>query len=359
MKGVLGALAVASAKNLAVRHEPFTALEHINLNMGREWSQKTDDFFFQVLRCTLDPRSEKILNRTNDARRREGQPDMGELRWVNLGLQQFHLPVNDQVGGVPLTQRLRGEIVVVWPASKIAGLRHRLEQWGANVTGEDVLKFVGPFGNRFIVEPSEDEEWFGPASTLNDTRDAPPGGPSEGLGIKAVRFDVPNNGTARKICAFYDSVFSADVQFSDDVCTLLIGFHQSLVFVESPDPLPPDDGLHVALYVNFDPFVAAYFKAKDLVFHNPRSPQFNFDTIDNVLHHDEFQFKDITDLETGDLLYQLEHEIRALSHDGFTLKHRLPGYDDNETTQGCTDVPAAPHETALLFDHPHVSSTPL
>eukprot|EP00634_Sargassococcus_sp_CCMP2135_P007965 CAMPEP_0198656760 /NCGR_PEP_ID=MMETSP1467-20131203/10852_1 /TAXON_ID=1462469 /ORGANISM="unid. sp., Strain CCMP2135" /LENGTH=403 /DNA_ID=CAMNT_0044392833 /DNA_START=53 /DNA_END=1264 /DNA_ORIENTATION=+ len=353
----LGVLARASSDlyTLPVRHEPFAALEHVNLNIGETWTEALDSFFFEVLRCTQDPRSHPVLAKTNEARLESAQDPMGELRWVNVGLQQFHLPANDSVGG-PVTQNLRGDIVLAWPRSAMPGLHQRLERWFSsqrlrrrnddNATavgflGEAAdpgsLRFVGPNGMRFVVEADDEGSWFGPAlSGLgDDRRDAPPGGRSEGLGIRSLRLDVPPS-TARRICRFYEDIFNADTRLLDGRCVLFVGFAQSIEFIEesSSDNLPAYDGPHIALYVaNFDAFVDSYERAKSFVFHNPRSPQFSFSSIERVLFHDEFRFKDITDLDTGELLYELEHEIRALSHDGFTLKHRLPSSDsdDNET----------------------------
>ena len=321
---------------LAVLHEPFAALEHVNLNMGGEWTEDLNVFFLEVMRCTLDPRALGVLSRTNEARLRLSRDArlMGELRWINIGLQQLHLPVNDQVVhgyGGEMTQKLRGEMVLAWPRDALSGLRERLSSFGAPIlaASDSKIQFLGPNGMRFLVETDDDEEsWiFGSTNGFklgDDARDVPMGGPSEGLGIKALRFDVKAN-TAMRICDFYETIFHADVLRQGDFCSVLIGFRQALEFRETNVALPLYDGHHIALYVNYASFVDAYHRAQKLVFHNPRSPQFNFETLEAVLGHDEFRFKDITDLQTGEVLYELEHEIRALSHVGFPLKHRLPG----------------------------------
>ena len=106
----------------------------------------------------------------------------------------------------PPQQRLRGEIVLAWPRSKMKGLYARLAEWGAAFTG--IGTFEGPFGNRFRLVAADEVLAPLPDATADDL---PPGGDSEGLGILSVRFDAPR-GTSGAICEFYSSVFGATAE---------------------------------------------------------------------------------------------------------------------------------------------------
>lgn len=312
--------------SLAVRGFPFGAIEHVNLNMGMQWDERLSAFWFDVLRCSSDSRAQAVLEVTNAGRLARGDPPMGGLTWVNVGLQQFHLPTGDVVGA-PASQTLRGVTVLSWPPKQIPLLRQRLTQAGYNVTSfhSDALGIVGPFNNRFLFEAGSTA--FGPVVDAGeDIRDSLPGGPSEGLGIRALRFDV-GRGTAHHICSFYRTIFHANsTQDDGHMCAIEVGFGQSLEFVESDLPLPAYQGEHVALYIaDGDVFRESYVRACQfkLVFNNQRSPHLVYDTYEDVQKLDEFRFKDIIHPETGQLLYELEHEIRSLNHQGFLLDHRL------------------------------------
>lgn len=318
--------------SLSVEHAPFGALEHVNVNGGRVWDESASTFWFDVLRCTRDERSEAVWNSTNAARDAVGDPPMEGLTWVNVGLQQIHIPTGDQLD-VHQAQRLRGEIALTWPQSKMAGLASRLQDRGYETSWrEDGLAFVGPFGNKFVAEPVE-PAYYGPLQGLgSDSRDMLPGGASEGLGIRAVKFEVPA-ATPPRICRFYEQVFGAtSTRASDTQCEVSIGFEQALVF-EVADEVREYEGEHIALYMaNGTAFRDSYFRAKSsgIVFHNPRSPQLAYHTYDDVMRVDEFRFKNIVDVDTGNLLYELEHEIRSLDHSGFLLKHHLEVGDGDD-----------------------------
>lgn len=312
--------------SLSVPALPFGALEHVNLNAGLSW--RDDAFWFEMLRCSSDPRASSILEATNQGRTEKGDPLMGGLTWVNVGLQQFHLPTGDELE-TTAEQTLRGEIVLSWPADKFEGLQQRLRNNGYYMTDDG--RVVGPSKNRFVFEVGE--KAYGPVEDAGqDVRDMLPGGPSEGLGIRAVRFDVRPH-TAERICTFYETIFAANstaILWRDSVnrtCVVDVGFGQALEFRETTMPLDDYNGEHIALYIaDGDIFKESYFRAKDhdLVFHSRRSPHIVYATYDDVMRVDEFRFKRIIDLRTNETLHELEHEIRSLSHKGFLLDHRLP-----------------------------------
>ena len=107
---------------IPVPSEPFVELEHVNLAI-QAWSPSLEAFFFHALGCADDPRAPAICAATGaDAR--------GGLRWANVGLQQFHLPVGEPGGG---NQRVRGRIALQFPRSALPGLRRRLQSLGLAV----------------------------------------------------------------------------------------------------------------------------------------------------------------------------------------------------------------------------------
>mmetsp|Transcript_6057 Transcript_6057/g.18257 ORF Transcript_6057/g.18257 Transcript_6057/m.18257 type:complete len:362 (+) Transcript_6057:20-1105(+) len=343
--GVLVGAVVARSElpSIPVVHEPFVQLEHVNLNWGGS-IESLEEFWFSVLRFGRDPRAASVLALTNEARGRVGAELLGALTWANIGLQQVHLPSRDglEAGGDGRPwQKVRGELVLTWPAALIEGLRSRLEasQTTQLLDGPE-LRFRGPGGNAFAVESGERR--LGPAADLDDG-DALPGPPSEGTALRAIRFDVPRN-SSRAICDFYRRVFEAAA--ADDAagrCSVPVGFGQSIDFLER-DRVEPYDRHHIALYVNGPAFARAYDRLaeRNLVYFNPRFPQFEYDSWDKVLTFNEFRFKDIQHLDTNEPLYELEHEIRNLRHHGFALKHRLRAArpaDANNRTADPLDCP--------------------
>ena len=324
--------------SMPVPNEPFATLEHVNVNSGARWSPRVDEFYFDVLRCARDSRVGVVLLKTNEARAklRNPMPPIANLSWANVGLQQFHLPFGDgmerELGRQKHSQTVRGEMILAWPRAAMAGLRARLEAWGADV-GDD-FRFAGPHGNRFVVEAVDDAEarkLIGPVDARRGGPDTMFMGTSEGVGIRGVRFDVPE-GSARKICKFYDVVFEARTEvLRMTTCVVKVGVEQVLEFKEQPGDVPPYDGHHVALYVNGDAFVRIYDQlfVRGLTYTNPRFPHLKSDSIVDAVENNEFRIKDIVDLDTFEgyghpAVFELEHEVRSLLHPGFALKGRLP-----------------------------------
>ena len=175
-----------------------------------------------------------------------------------------------------------------------------------------------------------------------------PGGLSIGLGISYVDFNVPGN-TAYSICEFYSHFFGVQTSVeqlicresklcvpvnrssefpdlhhhadADDIrlrCTVLVGISQHLHFTEistSNNQIPSYDGHHIAIYVsNFDMiynrFVIGYNANSSLLWNNPRFMRTATYSLQDAIKHSEFRVKDIVDINTGEVLYELEHEIR-------------------------------------------------
>src|ERR1700738_742729 len=216
--------------------------------------------------------------------------------WVNVGRSQFHLP-----SGAP--QVLRGHTGIV--ISGRAALLDRLASVAKKLDGtafafrehNDYVEAICPWGNRVRChEP--DAARFGSIS----------------LGIPYVEFDVPV-GTARRIADFYPAIMGtpAQVQNGDGTLTRVqMGKNQYMQFRETDRPQPEFDGHHVQMYIaNFSgPYEK--LKARNLI------------SIEDNQY--QYRFQDIVDLDTGKLLFTVEHEVRSATHPMYLrpLVHRNP-----------------------------------
>jgi hypothetical protein len=204
--------------------------------------------------------------------------------WINVGRSQFHLPTGS-------AQVVRGHTGLV--ISGREALLNRLARVKPKLDGtkfsfaehNDYVEATCPWGNRVRVhEP--DAERFGRIA----------------LGIPYVEFDVPV-GTAKRIAAFYPAVFGtpAQVQNGDGtVARTLMGKNQYLQFRETDAPQPDFDGHHVQMYIaNFSgPYER--LKARNLI-----------SVEDNQY---QYRFQDIVDLDSGKVLWSVEHEVRSVTH---------------------------------------------
>ena len=206
--------------------------------------------------------------------------DFGTLNmWVNLGDQQFHLPTSK-------AQVLRGHTGVVVPS--LEGLQKRLKfaarglgdtKFGC-VEGDDHLTLTCPFGNTIkAYEPSA----F----------------PRMDLGMPYVCLSVPP-GTKEGIVRFYEQVLNCPARVEGDSAVICMGHNQELIFTESDAPQAEYDGHHIAIYVADFGGPHAWLNERGLV--SEESDQF------------QYRFVNIVDPDTGDVLFELEHEVRSLSH---------------------------------------------
>lgn len=204
--------------------------------------------------------------------------------WINVGRSQFHLPT-----GSP--QVLRGVTTLVIP-DRLA-LLQRLEQVREPLKGTrfavaahaDHVAVTCPWGNRMrVFEP----------------------GPRFGrmmLGIPEVAFDVPR-GTAGAIARFYREIVGTRAGVRETggraEAYAVAGPDQELVYRECDEVLPPFDGHHVAIYIA--DFSGPYRKLGERGLVSQEDDQH------------QYRFKDIVDLETGRVVFTIEHEVRSLRH---------------------------------------------
>jgi hypothetical protein len=256
---------------------PFVSLEHINLNIGADWvlSRK---FYLDGLGFALDPRAASVFARTTAA----GGRGLG-LQWVNIGLQQLHLPEDFPC------QTIDGTIGLTFPSLSVVDERLTTAGIPFEMCKEGELSYIVtrcPSGNRFEIRSPIVRSYLGPSEFITprslktgketssepgdklcakDQRDADvylPGEISLGLGIQFVNFEVPLC-SAFSIAQFYEHFFRAIVlvaqKCSDDqlagstqantevsfhptsftdtresvtACRIVIGYHQYIQFTE-------------------------------------------------------------------------------------------------------------------------------
>jgi len=204
--------------------------------------------------------------------------------WVNVGRSQFHLPAGP-------AQVLRGHTALVIPGRK--ALLDRLATVAKKLEGtafsfrehNDYVEATCPWGNRVrVYEPDADR--FGRIA----------------LGIPYVEFDVPV-GTAKAIAAFYPEIMDIPAELKNgdsNVARVKVGKDQYMQFRETDAPQPEFDGHHVQIYITN--------------FSGPYRRLLKRDLVSQEDNQYQYRFKDIVDLESGKLLFTVEHEVRSATH---------------------------------------------
>lgn len=236
-------------------------LEHVNLTVPDQGLASL--FYVTGLGFTRDP-----------------YIDFGTFNmWVNLGDQQFHLPTNT-------AQVLRGHVGVVVP--NLEGLAKRLkfaakglgDSQFACTEGDDHLALTCPYGNQIKA--------YEPASF-----------PLMDLGMPYVQLDVPV-GTTAGIARFYSQVLDCPTVHAGGTTKVAMGHNQELIFTETEADIPAYDGHHIAIYVADFSGPHSWLNERELI--SEESDQY------------QYRFQNIVDPDSGELLYELEHEVRSLSH---------------------------------------------
>jgi hypothetical protein len=244
----------------------IVGLEHVNLSHDNQ--QHATLFYIVGLGLTRDPFMMVGL----------------ENMWVNAGRNQFHLPTRGK-------QVLRGRIGIVIPdlESALKRLDRIAKPLGGTefsfAPGAGYIDATCPWGNRFRVHAPAPE--FGGAT----------------LGIPYISFDVPQ-GTAPGIARFYDEILGVPASVASfegaPAAVAPTGRSQRLIYRETGATLPRYDGHHIQIYVADFSGPYAKLKARGLVFEE--SDQY------------QYRFKDLIDLDSGKVLFTIEHETRSLTH---------------------------------------------
>jgi hypothetical protein len=123
------------------------------------------------------------------------------------------------------------------------------------------------------------------------------------FGVPYVEFAVPG-GTAAGIARFYKEIVGAVSELKSvrksDAAVVQTGTDQSLIFREDPEESRPYDGHHLAIYI------------ADFSGPHGRLNERGLVTQESSEH--QYRFKDIVDVDSGAVLYELEHEVRSLAH---------------------------------------------
>jgi hypothetical protein len=235
---------------------------------------------------------------------------MDDNMWMNVGRSQFHLPSGK-------AQVLRGKTGIVIEGredllKRLATVKPKLADTKFNFTEtNDYVEATCPWGNTIrLHEP--DAARFG---RIN-------------LGIPYVEFDVPV-GTAKGIAKFYREMIDvpAEVVNGDGTTAkVTVGKNQNLLFRETDKPLPDYDEHHVQIYVVNFSGPHQRLGARGLV--NREDNQY------------QYRFRDITDLDTGKLLFTIEHEVRCLTHPMFMrpLVNRNPAQTNRDYKPGHDEI---------------------
>ena len=259
-------------------------MEHINLTVPDQ--QLAALFYVTGLGFTRDP-----------------YIDFGTFNmWINVGEQQFHLPKRD-------AQKFRGHIGVVVP--DLDDLKRRLDFIDKPMRGtefkreekNDHIALSCPWGN--------DIRAFGPRFGTS-------------LGIPFAVLDV-RPGTADGIARFYNDVLGTPARVvanGERAAEVSMGGSQRLIFRETDAEIPAYDGHHLAIYVaNFSQPHAA-LDERGLV------------TEESDQH--QYRFQAVVDPQSGELLTEIEHEVRSLKHPMFKrfLVNRNPAQSFRNYAQG-------------------------
>jgi hypothetical protein len=261
-------------------------LEHVNLT---QHDQGPTTLFYIV-----------ALGGTRDPYLMVGLDNM----WINYGRHQLHLPSRD-----PQPQRLRGTMGFVVP--DLAALNARLARVAPRLAGTQFswrdcgthVDATCPWGNRVRCHA--------PAAEFGDTE----------LALAYVEFDVPQ-GSAAGIARFYAEVMGAPAEAGKGRARVPIGRGQALVFAETADPIPSYDGHHIQVYIA--DFSGPYEKLKTR----------GLITLEADAH--EWRFQRIVDPQSGETLFEVEHEVRSLRHPlyGRPLVNRNPAQTNTRYRSG-------------------------
>jgi hypothetical protein len=264
------------------------ALEHVNVTIPDQ--RPATSFYLSGLGFTRDPYLMVGL----------------ENMWVNIGRSQCHLP-----RGEPM--RVRGTIGVVVP--DLGQLAQRLTKVAPQLAGtqfsfqaqSDRVDATCPWGNRFRCHAPSPE--LGPAE----------------LALAYVEFDVPR-GAADGIARFYrealQTAATLEQRGGDSTAVVDVGAAQKLVFRETGATLPPYDGHHIQIYIADFAGPHRFLAQRELITEESNEYQ--------------YRFRDIVDLDSGSVLFTIEHEVRSLKHPLYArpLVNRNPAQTNNDYVRG-------------------------
>jgi hypothetical protein len=249
----------------------FTHFEHVNFRVSDHYLATL--FFIEGLGLTRDPmRMVSVRN-----------------MWVNVGQQQFHLPIGEPqpfAGEVGLTVADLGAV-----RQSLQRIAEPLRETEFAVAEDDTtLRVTSPWGHRFRLHPAGNQSLSGRLPQA----------------IPYVTFWVPAD-TATGIAAFYRDVLGVPAQVRESGRSLQasvnVGVNQHFHFIEKRDLTLPQHPNHVAVYLTRYQAVYAELKRRDLLMEPDKNEQ--------------FRFARMIDPDSGAELFAFEHEMRSLHHPDF------------------------------------------
>jgi hypothetical protein len=222
--------------------------------------------------------------------------------WINAGTDQFHLPT-----GSP--QVVRGVTGLVMP--DLAHLRWRLQRVAPMLAGtrfsvserDGAVEVTCPWGNRLRVHAPDRR--FGPIV----------------LGIPYVELATPP-GSAAGIARFYREVLQARAQVNGAAVHVGAGQTTMLIFRETAELQPAFDGNHVQISL--------------ADFSGPHQRLLARGLVSEESDEHQYRFQAIVDLDSGETLVEMEHEVRSMRHPLYArpLVNRNPEQSNRRFAQG-------------------------
>ena len=260
-------------------------LQHVNVRVPDQL--KATAFYISALGLTRDP---YLMTGTDNM-------------WANVGVSQFHLP-----GGGP--EVVRGTTGLVLPSRR--QLLERLHRAKKELEGtkfgfteqNDHVAVTCPWGNRFRChEP--DAARFGRIS----------------LGMPYVEFDVPP-GSTPAIARFYRELLGAPATAEGGTARTLVASGQYLVFRETDAKQPEFDGHHIQISL--------------ADFGGPHAKLAERGLISEESNPWQYRFIDLVDLDSGKVVFRVEHEVRSMTHPLFArpLVNRNAGINNRNYMPG-------------------------
>jgi len=283
-------------------------LDHLNINHEKGRHDVLKAFYFDVLGCAVDPRKIENLEKGK------------KTLWANMGINQLHLPEEDEA------QVLEGTIVVTYPS--LASLKARLAsppaalqgtRFGWEESGDGVVRVTCPWGNQFEIRGGD--------AFSRDPRGKQPGDASEPLGMPELRIRVPFGSNVEGIQRFYSQVMDSPAEVQGEggglSATVHCGEGQRLVFeqaAEGEEVVHSD--YHVSMYIKDLPGTFERAEELGLIFVNPRFKR-KAHNLEEAVDQCMFRILNIVDPDSasdGPIL-KLEHEIRSMvNKDGTPYK---------------------------------------
>ena len=233
-----------------------------------------------------------------------------ENMWVNVGRGQFHLPTRG-------TQVVRGTTALVLPdlealLRRLHNVKKQLEgtQFSFREAG-DVVETTCPWGNRIRVHAPDPAKFD-----------------AMRLGMPYVEFDVPGDANLAGIARYYQEIFGAIAGVATDergeYAWAKYSSEAKVTFRRTDKPLPEYDGHHIQITL--------------VDFSGPHKKLLERGLITEESDQHQYRTVDIVDLDSGKLIFQIEHEVRSMRHPMFNRvfvnrnpdmnnRNFVPGYE--------------------------------